>query len=444
MRAIFISYRRDDAEGQAGRLFDDLVAHFGKDLVFMDVAGIEPGRDFRKVIDENVAACGVLLSILGRGWLDAKDDTGRRRLDDPLDFVRLETASALKRDIPVVPVLVQGAKMPRAEQLPDDLKDLAYRNGVELTHARWDSDLQVLIKALERLAAQAPTTQPQVPAMSPVIAREPILTKQPVVPPKTPQPAPPSPKRAGKFLVPTLLIGLVLGAGAFAAYQYRQRAVAEALQAKQAAETAVAEKAAAAAREDAEKSAAERAKAERIAAQERAAQEASDRQAAADRAAANRAEAERQAAEKRAAAQRAEAERQAAEKRANDARPSVTVNQVSCSSQGGGRFAISLAGTAHSPAGLDYFLHVEVLLSQSGLRYRPVCSNWQPGQAGDGGMWEFSCIHHANQDPDTTWQLRTIVNSPDNQPPHGGGVSLNLAQGKKSTLIYAPYTLNCR
>src|SRR5271163_4979860 len=140
MRAIFISYRRDDAEGQAGRLFDDLVAHFGIDLVFMDVAGIEPGRDFRKVIDENVAACGVLLSIVGRTWLDSKDENGRRRLDDPLDFVRLETASALKRDIPVVPVLVQGAKMPRAEQLPEDLKDLAYRNGVELTHARWDSD----------------------------------------------------------------------------------------------------------------------------------------------------------------------------------------------------------------------------------------------------------------------------------------------------------------
>ncbi|MGH7874250.1 MAG: TIR domain-containing protein [Candidatus Binatia bacterium] len=148
MRAIFISYRREDAEGQAGRLFDDLARHFGEHSVFMDVAGIEPGRDFRRVIDEHVASCGVLLAMIGKNWIDAADESGRRRLEDPMDFVRLETASALKRDIPVVPVLVHGARMPRADQLPVDLADLAYRNGVELTHARWDSDVQVLIKAL--------------------------------------------------------------------------------------------------------------------------------------------------------------------------------------------------------------------------------------------------------------------------------------------------------
>jgi hypothetical protein len=148
MRAIFMSYRREDTEGQAGRLFDDLAQHFGEHAVFMDVAGIEPGRDFRRVIDEHVASCGVLLAMIGKSWIDAKDGSGRRRLDDPMDFVRLETASALKRDIPVIPVLVHGASMPRAEQLPEDLAELAYRNGVEVTHARWDSDVQVLIKAL--------------------------------------------------------------------------------------------------------------------------------------------------------------------------------------------------------------------------------------------------------------------------------------------------------
>jgi len=148
MRAIFISYRREDAEGQAGRLFDDLVRHFGEDSVFMDVAGIEPGRDFRRVIDEHVASCGMLLAMIGKTWIDATDESGLRRLEDPMDFVRLETASALKRDIPVVPVLVHGARMPRAEQLPKDLAELAFRNGVELTHARWDSDVQVLVKAL--------------------------------------------------------------------------------------------------------------------------------------------------------------------------------------------------------------------------------------------------------------------------------------------------------
>jgi len=150
MRAIFISYRREDTEGQAGRLFDDLVKLCGEQSVFMDVAGIEPGRDFRKVIDEHVASCGVLLALIGKNWVDARDQAGRRRLDDPLDFVRLETAAALKRDIPVVPVLVQGASMPRADQLPADLADLAFRNAIELTHARWNSDLTVLGKALSR------------------------------------------------------------------------------------------------------------------------------------------------------------------------------------------------------------------------------------------------------------------------------------------------------
>ncbi len=148
MGAIFISYRRDDAEGQAGRLYDDLVKQFGEDGVFMDVTDIEAGRDFRQVIDQHVASCGVLLAVIGKDWIDSRDAMERRRLDDPNDFVRLEVASALKRDIPVIPVLVRGASMPRAEQLPPDCQDLCYRNGVELTHPRWDSDVQVLIKAL--------------------------------------------------------------------------------------------------------------------------------------------------------------------------------------------------------------------------------------------------------------------------------------------------------
>jgi hypothetical protein len=148
MRAIFLSYRRDDSEGEAGHLFSDLVGVFGENAVFMDVAAIAAGRDFRKAIDESVATCGVLLAIIGKEWTEVKNEAGQRRLDDALDFVRIETASALKRDIPVIPVLVHGARMPRTDQLPDDLKELAYRNGVELTHARWNSDLHLLIKAL--------------------------------------------------------------------------------------------------------------------------------------------------------------------------------------------------------------------------------------------------------------------------------------------------------
>lgn len=151
MSAIFVSYRRNDSQGEAGRLFDDLVGHFGEQKVFMDVAGIEAGRDFRKAIEESVSNCGVLLVVMGPMWLTAKNDAGVRRLDDPGDFVRAEVASALRRDIPVIPVLVHGALMPRAEDLPDELKDLAYRNCVELTHARWRSDVQLLLEPLRRL-----------------------------------------------------------------------------------------------------------------------------------------------------------------------------------------------------------------------------------------------------------------------------------------------------
>lgn len=154
--SVFISYRRSDSQGEAGRLFDDLVTHFGEATVFMDVAAIEAGRDFRKAIEEGVTKCGVLLVMIGLEWLDAKDERGARRLNDPLDFVRIETAAALKRDIPVIPVLVRGAKMPSAEQLPDDLKELAYRNCIELTHARWKSDMQLLTVSLRRLLGDTP------------------------------------------------------------------------------------------------------------------------------------------------------------------------------------------------------------------------------------------------------------------------------------------------
>ena len=157
MRGIFISYRREDAEGQAGRLFDDLSAHFGRDAVFMDVAGIKKGLDFRRIIDEHVASCGVLLVLIGKRWLSATDSKGKRRLDDANDFVRLETAAALSRDIPVVPVLVQDAVMPTEQDLPDVLKELAFRNGTELTHARWDSDVKLLIEDL-RPYLETPTT----------------------------------------------------------------------------------------------------------------------------------------------------------------------------------------------------------------------------------------------------------------------------------------------
>src|SRR6266702_8457369 len=149
-RAIFISYRRDDTEGEAGRLFDDLTRSVGENSVFMDVTGINPGVDFRKAIDDNVATCGALLAVIGPTWATITDSSGMRRLDDPNDFVRLEIASALARDVAVIPVLVHEAKMPHPDQLPENLKDLAFRNSVEISHTRWASDVDLLTKALMR------------------------------------------------------------------------------------------------------------------------------------------------------------------------------------------------------------------------------------------------------------------------------------------------------
>lgn len=149
MSAIFISYRREDSEGQAGRLFDDLIGSFGPDAVFMDVAGIDKGRDFRKIIDKHISSCKVVLVVIGKNWSDATDENGQRRLEQPSDFVRYETVAALGRDIPVIPVLIGRATMPRVDQLPSDISELAYRNAVELTHARWESDVELLIRALK-------------------------------------------------------------------------------------------------------------------------------------------------------------------------------------------------------------------------------------------------------------------------------------------------------
>ena len=156
MGSIFISYRRSDSAGESGRLSDDLIVRFGTSHIFMDVDAIQPGIDFRKAIRENVGKCRVLLAVMGPDWLEARGKDGSRRLDSENDYVRLEIATALGREVPVVPVLVRGARIPKADQLPEDLRELAYRNSVELTHARWKSDVQVLGHALEPYLATEP------------------------------------------------------------------------------------------------------------------------------------------------------------------------------------------------------------------------------------------------------------------------------------------------
>lgn len=168
--SIFISYRRSDSGDVTGRIRDRLCAHFGDAAVFVDVHNTPLGIDFRVHIDKTISQCGAFLAVIGASWL-AADAQGRRRLDDPGDVLRIEVESALKLDIPVIPLLVHGARMPSADELPDSLKALARRNG---TLVRPDPDfrhdMDRLIASLEQrvgLRASAPA-HPSVASRPPV------------------------------------------------------------------------------------------------------------------------------------------------------------------------------------------------------------------------------------------------------------------------------------
>jgi TIR domain len=150
MSCIFISYRRKDTAGYAGWLADRLGQAFSKDQIFRDLEDIEAGKEFTEVINKEVESSAVLLALIGPDWLCSEDEEGRRRLDDPQDFVRLEIASALKRKICVVPVLVGGATMPTAEELPAAIRALARRQAHELSDRRWDYDLGELVRIIRK------------------------------------------------------------------------------------------------------------------------------------------------------------------------------------------------------------------------------------------------------------------------------------------------------
>ncbi len=115
----------------------------------MDVDTIEAGLDFVEVLQNAVQSCDVLVALIGRSWLNIKDETGKRRLDNPEDFVRIEIAAALDRDIRVIPVLVDGAPMPRSTELPENLKPLARRNALQVNHHSFNADARRLISQLE-------------------------------------------------------------------------------------------------------------------------------------------------------------------------------------------------------------------------------------------------------------------------------------------------------
>jgi hypothetical protein len=151
---VFISYRRQDSSGLAGRLYDRLAARLGDGQVFMDVDTIELGVDFAEVITRAVSSCEALLAVIGPHWLTATDQAGRRRLDDPDDIVRLEIEAALSRNVRVIPVLVGEARMPTQQDLPASLVPLARRQAARLSHERFHSDVEDLLATVERVSGR--------------------------------------------------------------------------------------------------------------------------------------------------------------------------------------------------------------------------------------------------------------------------------------------------
>lgn len=142
---IFINYRRDNSIGMAGQLYELLVQALGRNSVFMGIHDIPPGVDFFAYLSRQVAACDVMLVVIGPNWLTAKDEAGQRRLGQPDDFVVIALVAALARDIRVIPVLVDGARMPKESELPDSLKQLARRQAAEVRHAHFGQDAKALV-----------------------------------------------------------------------------------------------------------------------------------------------------------------------------------------------------------------------------------------------------------------------------------------------------------
>lgn len=185
---VFINYRRNDSGGYAGRIYDALRAHSSEWDVFMDIDAIDPGADFTEVIDESLETCDVVVAVIGRQWLQTSDERGRRRLEHPDDFVRLELLAALDRNVRVIPVLVQGAAMPSSEELPEELARLARRQGLELSDGRWRYDVGRLIEVLEGYYGRATGAS--------VAAARPVPEEPRVEPRPHEEPPPAAPVRA--------------------------------------------------------------------------------------------------------------------------------------------------------------------------------------------------------------------------------------------------------
>lgn len=207
---IFINYRRGDDPGFTQALFARLEAAFGPDNLFMDIDNIEPGLDFVRVLRDQLARCDILLAVIGRRWLEAVDESGRRRLDDENDFVRVEIEICLKLGKRIIPVLVNNATMPRAGQLPETLRPLAQRNAIRLTHERFRADTQGLITQLEKALEGVGTV-----GLAPIVGgtsqepvgRRPETERQGILP-------------SGRRVLVSLLVAIVVMVVVVGAYAY--------------------------------------------------------------------------------------------------------------------------------------------------------------------------------------------------------------------------------
>jgi hypothetical protein len=173
MSGVFVSYRRSDSAGHSGRLMDALVEGFEPQQLFRDIEAIEAGADFVEAINRAVADSSVMLVVIGPQWLTAQTSDGKRRIDQDNDFVRLEIEAALSLDLRVIPVLVGGASMPSAEELPASLKPLARRQAQEISDRRWDYDVDQLFATMEKIRGVARRKQAQAPAQPAVPAPPP-------------------------------------------------------------------------------------------------------------------------------------------------------------------------------------------------------------------------------------------------------------------------------
>jgi hypothetical protein len=200
---VFISYRRADTSADAGRLYDALRRRYGRDSVFMDVDSIRPGQDWVDAVEDAVGRCDALLALIGSEWSDVRDESGKRRLEDEFDRVRLEIEAALKSGKAVIPVLFEDAHMPAASELPESLRPLVRRNATRISHASFENDLRGLLRALRIIARAKMPPPPAVAAPvvasassaaeAPAVAPAPHSTPEvPVVTPAPPPSAPPA------------------------------------------------------------------------------------------------------------------------------------------------------------------------------------------------------------------------------------------------------------